>query len=253
MIYDRHDFAKVRFAVYGLSLAAWMAIAATSLGSGPALQEFLCSSSQVPWLTTGWVLSTSLHWLLMVVAMMVPMTLPAVAHIRVSTFVSRRLRATLLFWLGFVAIWLALGLAMKALQFALIGTITNSYGSMALVALVVCIWQFSPFKQRFLNRCHTHRSLLAFGFDADFDVFRFGLEQGWWCTGACWALMLLTIVLHRWHLAGMIIVSVFVFCERLDIPRYPAWRLTGLLVASHWIQRKVMHVGRRKTAQRKTA
>jgi len=103
----------------------------------------------------------------------------------------------------------------------------QSYLPATIVGLIALLWQASPFKQRCLNRCHSHRPLAAFGFAADLDVFRFGLEQGLWCVASCWAAMLFPMLLPEGHFIAMAAVAVLMFCERLDPPRAPAWRWRG--------------------------
>jgi predicted metal-binding membrane protein len=96
------------------------------------------------------------------------------------------------------------------------------------VALIALAWQFSPFKQRCLNRCHAHGELSAFGAAADLDALRFGLAHGIWCACSCWALMLFPMLLPRGHLVAMACIAVLIFCERLEQPNPPCWRWRGL-------------------------
>ncbi|MBN3853232.1 DUF2182 domain-containing protein [Paraburkholderia sp. Ac-20340] len=246
MIHNRHAFAPVRFSVLGASLAAWITLAALSWRSAQGLPDFLCSVTPLPWLTPGWFVSASLGWLLMIVAMMAPMTLPAIAHIQVSVFAQRRGRATLIFLVGFAAIWLIPGLAISALARAFSAMTAGGYGPAALALLIAGIWQCSPLRQGFLNRCHTHRPLAAFGLRADVDALRLGLAHGSWCIGTCWAWMLLTAMLPAWHLLLMPLVALLAFCERLDAPRPPAWRVRGLRVAGQLLQREIAHARRHR-------
>ncbi|VWC71828.1 membrane protein [Burkholderia lata] len=251
MILNRRELARVRFGVLGASAAAWIAIVASSLGLGhEGLEDALCSSTQpVIGPAAGWILSTSRGWLLMIVAMMGPMTLPAIVHIRVSTFANRRWRAVALFMLGFMAAWVIPGLAMTALGTAVKDATANSYVPAAVAAFVACVWQVSPFKQRCLNRCHAHRPLSPFGRKADVDALRLGLRHGWWCIGTCWALMLAMVLLPGWQLAAMVAVSVLAFCERLDPPTAPAWRLRGARTAGLWLRREIAHARLRMLRQ----
>ncbi|MGZ2749376.1 copper chaperone [Burkholderia stagnalis] len=244
MILKRRELARVQFGVLGASAVAWIAIAASSLGFGQGgLLDALCSSTQqATWLAAGWILSASRGWLLMIVAMMGPMTLPAIVHIRISTFASRRARAVSLFLLGFLAVWVIPGLAMTALERGVRDAMPNAYAPAVLAALVACVWHVSPFKQWCLNRCHAHRPLSPFGLKADVDALRLGLRHGLWCIGTCWPLMLATVLLPRWQLAAMVVVSVLAFCERLDPPRIPAWRLRGFRTAGLWLRREIVHV-----------
>jgi predicted metal-binding membrane protein len=88
-------------------------------------------------------------------------------------------------------------------------------------------WQISPAKQWCLNRCHRKPQLAAFGAAADRDAFGFGLSNGASCIGACWALMLLMLVVDHGHLLVMAGVTLFVLAERLENPAPLAWRWRG--------------------------
>lgn len=246
MIHNRHAFAPVRFSVLGASLAAWIALAAMSYRSAQGLPDFLCSVTPAPWLTPAWFASASVGWLLMIVAMMASMTLPAIAHIQVSVFAQRRVRAILIFLAGFAAIWLIPGLTISALVKTLGAMNTRGIAPAAFALLIAGIWQCSPFRQSFLNRCHTHRPLAAFGLRADVDALRLGLAHGLWCIGTCWAWMLLTAMLPLWHLLIMPLVAVLAFCERLDAPRRPTWQIRGLRAAGQLLRREIAHARRRR-------
>jgi predicted metal-binding membrane protein len=104
---------------------------------------------------------------------------------------------------------------------------------LALMTIIAIVWQFSPVKQRCLNRCHAHGELAAFGPAADVDALRFGLTHGVWCVGSCWALMLLPLLVSSGHVAMMAAVSLWLFAERLDTPTLPRWRLRGPGRAAH--------------------
>jgi hypothetical protein len=46
-----------------------------------------------------------------------------------------------------------------------------------------------------------------------------------WCLGSCWALMLVSPLAPAWHLAVMLVVSVWMWVEPLDRPERPTWRV----------------------------
>jgi predicted metal-binding membrane protein len=99
-------------------------------------------------------------------------------------------------------------------------------------AAIAIVWQFSPFKQRALNRCHSHRALAAFGSAADLGALRFGWTHGIWCVCSCWALMLLPLLAPRGHLAAMAIVSLWMLAERFERPMAARWRLRAPVTAA---------------------
>src|SRR3546814_20852665 len=62
-----------------------------------------------------------------------------------------------------------------------------SYIPALVVGIIALVWQFSPVKQRCLNRGHDHRPLAAFGWRAHRDALLFGSVHGIWCVGSGWA------------------------------------------------------------------
>jgi predicted metal-binding membrane protein len=239
MIHDRNDCAPLRRWVIGTSVASWLSLAYVFVLVRPdhELQGAVCGPSLWPWLSKDWVVSVSMGWLLMVAAMMWPTTLLALVHIRINTFTHRRLRASLLFLFGYSVIWLVAGLLVRSAEKMVTAVPTHPILPAVGAALIALGWQFSPLKQRCLNRCHAYRPLAAFGLKADTDACRMGLGHGVWCVGSCWALMLFTVLLPQGHLAAMLLVSLLMLCERLDPPATPCWRLRGSRTAAYWLRR----------------
>ena len=86
----------------------------------------------------------------------------------------RRVRAITLFVSAYAAIWIAVGAALVAAALAASLLAPRSYLPAAAAALIALVWQWSPIKQRCLNRCHAHPELAAFGVAADIDALGFG-------------------------------------------------------------------------------
>lgn len=233
--YDARELARVRNCVLLLSAITWMVLLvepgsmrmfahcpATKSGAMPlpALLQMLLAMNPPASLAAGWAL--------MLVAMMSPVLIQPVCHIRRRSFTHRRARAIALFVAGYAAIWMALGGVLLGMDLAVRLLAPQSYLPAAGVVLIALVWQFSPIKQRCLNRCHAHTELAAFGAAADFDALRFGVTHGIWCAGSCWALMLFPMLLPLGHVAAMAAVAVLIFGERLEPPRPPGWRWRGL-------------------------
>jgi predicted metal-binding membrane protein len=178
-------------------------------------------------LTSNTGASLAIGWLLMLAAMMAPTLTPVVCHVRDRSFARRRPRAIALFAAGYIGVWMVCGVLLSWLVLAMQSILPIPYGPLALIALVAFVWQFSPFKQRCLNRCHAHPSLAAFGLAADLDALRLGLKHGIWCVGSCWALMLLPMMVPFGNLAAMAFVTLWIISERLDTPTRPRWRWHG--------------------------
>jgi len=235
MIYEARELARVRNPVLLISAVTWILLLvepgnlsmfahcpATSSGAMP-----LSTSFQML-LATNAPASLAAGWALMLVAMMSPVLIQPVRHIRLRSFTSRRARSIALFVIGYAAIWMPLGGVLLAIELAVKLFAPQSYLPAAGVVLIALVWQFSPVKQRCLNRCHAHTELAAFGAAADFDALRFGMTHGTWCAGSCWALMLFPMLLLRGHVVAMASVAVLIFSERLEQPRPPSWRWRGL-------------------------
>ncbi len=229
MIYDARDAARLRNGVLMVSVLAWgylaMAPEETSChGPGHAFGTSLHGSLEA-------LVSRIPGWTTMLVAMMAPMTLGGLYQIRISSFAGRRWRSSLLFVLGYYATWSVAAIVLASVELTAARLAPQSSVPALAVGLIAVIWQASPIKQRCLNRCHDHRPLAAFGWAADRDAARMGLEHGVWCVGSCWAAMLVPMLLPQGHFAAMLAVTLLMICERLDPPQAPRWRLRGFRTA----------------------
>ena len=219
---------RVRAPMLFFSVAAWMLLfLEPSLVPLPVLcpagMQTMPSSASLQMQVISRPSSFAMDWVLMLAAMMAPLLIAPVRHVRDRSFSRRRARATGQFVAAYVAIWIAVGVILLALVMAARLATSESSFLLAITA-VALIWQFSPIKQRCLNRCHSHPALAAFGLPADLDALRFGLTHGIWCVGSCWALMLLPLVVSRGHLALMAAITLWFAAERLETPNPPRWR-----------------------------
>jgi predicted metal-binding membrane protein len=169
----------------------------------------------------------ALGWALMVVAMMLPLAIAPLHHVRERSFARRQVRATLLFVAGFITLWMMAGLILAVVAWMLRWATPNSLAGIGLSVAIALVWQVSPAKQWCLNRCHQKPPLSAFGLAADLDAARFGAMNGAACAGACWALMLPMLLIGQGQLAAMIAVMLFSIAESLERPAPLAWRWRG--------------------------
>jgi predicted metal-binding membrane protein len=213
------------------AVAAWSALA---LDGSDATLPALCSSGLL-WTAPQFDLALVLNapaqlasgWALMVAAMMSPLVIAPLRHVHDRSFARRRARSMLLFAAGYTAVWMIAGAGLQAMALAARWAAPASLAGLGLAAAAAILWQVSPAKQWCLNRCHRRPHLAAFGAAADRDAVAFGLTNGASCAGACWALMLLPLVVGRGHVLAMIAVALFVFAERLERPVPLAWRWRG--------------------------
>ncbi len=222
MLFNREDYARLTRVVLLISAAAWTEMLLEVKSSRCPF----CSSTYLVINGSVWIFALS--WAIMLVAMMAPTLIPVIYKIRQASFVSRRSRSTAFFLFGYISVWMLVGGILATLASALIRWASYDW---TLVFMASIVWQASPIKQKCLNRCHSHRSLPAFGFAADYGAVGLGLEHGAWCVGSCWSTMLLPMLLPDFHVLAMAAVSMLMFCERLDPPQAPSWRLRGLVTA----------------------
>jgi predicted metal-binding membrane protein len=164
-------------------------------------------------------------WALMLTAMMAPLLIPALRHVRARSLRSRRWRAMSLVTVAHAAVWTAGGIVLLAVA-SLLRSVTGQPDLALLLGLdAVLAWQLSPLKQHCLNRHCAHPPISSFGSAADRDALRFGGTHAAWCLGSCWALMLVSLLVPAWHVAVMLVVSVWIWVEPLDRPERPTWRV----------------------------
>ena len=197
-------------------------------------------------------LLTSLAWLLMIAAMMVPTVLPLISTFRRAVGGRRDAGALVgLLIAGYLLAWLAFGVVAHAADTALRAAVAASpslAGHAWLIGAVVLAgagaFQFSALKYRCLERC---RSTFGFvnshwhGRRPALEAFRLGVDHGAFCVGCCWALMLVMFVVGTGNPGVMLGVAALMAIEK-NLPggqrvRTPvglglmAW--AGAIVVSH--------------------
>ena len=164
---------------------------------------------------------------LMIAAMMLPLIIAPLRHVRDRSFARQRARATILFTAGYVVVWMIVAVVLQLIAVAARWAAPTPLLCFGLAVITAILWQVSPTKQWCLNRCHRRPHLAAFGAAADRDAFDFGLTNGASCAGSCWALMLLTLLISQGQILGMIAVTLFVFAERLESAARLKWGWRG--------------------------
>lgn len=152
----------------------------------------------------------ALMWLLMVVAMMLPATIPAIRYVTYSTRLRRRQRSIFLFVSAFVVVWLAFGVPVLV-----VAACVPVSGWIGVVALsVAAAFELSPLKRNALRRCHRTRPIRFDGFMADRSCLMFGAYQGRWCIASCGPAMFAVVVLGH-PLLVTALVGAILFAERV--------------------------------------
>jgi predicted metal-binding membrane protein len=174
-------------------------------------------------------------WAVMMTAMMLP---SAVAILLLAD------RPSLLA-LGYVLVWAAFSVGATAVQWALgrllilnpmmeVSTVTAG----AALLVIAGIYQWTPLKRACLATCQSPMNFLAQRWRSGrWGAVRMGFEQGAYCVGCCWALMLLLFAGGVMNLTVILSLTVFVAFEKL-VPLGP-WgpRVSGALLigAAAWM------------------
>jgi len=129
------------------------------------------------------------HWLLMVIAMMLPLVVDSIRITAARSLWTRRHRAILGFILGYLGVWLVVG-AFVSVGVSVLRRHAWAEAMMAAGAFAVAAaWQVTSAKRRALRLCHRTLPIAPRGWRADRDCLRYGWMIGGGCFASCWALM----------------------------------------------------------------
>jgi predicted metal-binding membrane protein len=207
--------------IVALSAVAWVLVIALDHS---VLVPYLCSPNATPvWTGVVAFIATisvnppagqALSWFVMLLAMMTPLLWRPLAHVWDRSLAERRVRAVLLFLGSYFGVWM---LAMAVLTFAAVALriVAGSAAiAFAIAAVATVLWQMTPAKALFLNRCRALRPLPAFGLAADIGSLRYGLQVAAPCVGTCWAMMLLPLTGDTAHIVVMAMTALWMLSER---------------------------------------
>jgi predicted metal-binding membrane protein len=170
--------------------------------------------------TSASVLALLAGWAVMVVAMMLPPTLPLVRVL--TTLDDGRLRLALLGVGAVVGVWLAVGTVLVgltlAVAFVLPATPPAHEVAAGVALLAAGAYQLTPLKAVCLTACRTPRWFVMrywHGRSAQVETLRIGAAYGVACVGCCWALMALCVVGGAVALPSMVALTALMAVERL--------------------------------------
>lgn len=166
----------------------------------------------------------TLHWVLMLISMMLPLHADAIINIWMKNFPKKRYLSIISFLLGYILIWSFVGVVSYAvMEYLKILTLGNEGISLFVIIGFTIIWQASPWKQRSLNRCAFIPVIRPFGVKAYIDSFKYGIQKASWCVGSCWALMLLSLFFMEKTMWIMPVFTVIMFMEQILPLRKEKW------------------------------
>ncbi|MEA2495443.1 MAG: hypothetical protein QOJ29_3354 [Thermoleophilaceae bacterium] len=157
-------------------------------------------------------------WSLMVVAMMVPVTLPAVRYVGLNSMRSRRRRAMAVYTVVYVGVWVLFGITALGTEHLLRVHLGVSHTVLLAVVLAVAgAWQLTRAKRRALFACGRTVALPPLGRRADAGCARYAVLQSWRCVRSCWAIMLVMVVVGHSSIVWMLVLTALVVAEELTV------------------------------------
>jgi predicted metal-binding membrane protein len=163
--------------------------------------------------STAAVAASLAGWAVMAIAMMTPATLPAVRHVGFNSIRSRRLRAMVVYFVSFIAIWVAFGAAALTLITAAKAVALDTVEIALLTLGIATAWQLTKWKRRAVISCRRTVALPPEGWRADVACAHFGTRQGMRCITSYWPAMLLMTVIGHTYLPAMVALGALMVAE----------------------------------------
>jgi predicted metal-binding membrane protein len=175
----------------------------------------------------------ALGWTLMIVAMMLPGTLPLVTRCFAQSQHSIRTIAQIV--LAYLAVWVMFG-CVAYLADSVLHEIVEHVSSVAGVVapgvlFLAGAYQLTPWKDSFLSRCRPATTVLnnySTASPARWQALHLGLEHSTFCLGSCWALMLLMFAVGGANFAWMLALGTVMAAERITSRGDVLARLLGV-------------------------
>lgn len=227
--------------VTALTALGWLAFGA--LYAQASLLAVLCRPLAASlWGANGFALVASM-WAAMTLAMMLPSAAPMIlTYAQIAdTAAHRGERIVSPFTLagGYALVWLGFAAFATLAQFALSRAALLD-GSMAsasnlfsgAIFMGAGVYQFSALKHACLRQC---RSPFPFFFTnwttTTRGVFRLGVQQGLYCLGCCWAMMLVMFVVGMMNVMWMAALGIVMTLEKAGSGKWLTYTIGAALIA----------------------
>jgi predicted metal-binding membrane protein len=164
-------------------------------------------------------------WTVMIVAMMLPTSLPLVNSFNALT--RRRMdqgQLVALLVVGYLSVWTLFGVMIYTGDLILHQAVEHSpwlhahaWTLGAMTVALAGVYQFTPLKYRCLDKCRSPLSFIIGHWRGRHDkaqAFRLGVHHGLFCLGCCWSLMLLMFAVGVGNLGWMLALAAVMGVEK---------------------------------------
>jgi predicted metal-binding membrane protein len=164
-------------------------------------------------------------WALMIVAMMLPTSLPLVTlfHTLTNRRMDQRQLVSLLL-VGYLCIWVLFGVVIYLGDWILHHVVehnawlqANTWGLGAVTVVLAGLYQFTPLKYHCLDKCRSPLSFIMEHWRGRHDkaqAFRLGVHHALFCLGCCWSLMLLMFAVGVGNVGWMLALATVMAIEK---------------------------------------
>ena len=215
--------AWYQLAIGSLVFLAWLAL--VMWGASPFAEYLSHEPIGKSGLVASYVLVFLVGWVLMIVVMMLPSSLPLIdLFLRMIARRKDHIKLVSLLILGYLSMWTVFGLLAYIGDSVVHRVVERNFAVSAnaiaaVLLLVAGIYQFLPLKHICLDKCRTPYTFLVenwTGKHAALDAFRLGVRHGLFCVGCCWTLMLLMFALGGANLGWMLALGAVMAVERVS-------------------------------------
>jgi predicted metal-binding membrane protein len=179
-------------------------------------------------------------WFLMAVAMMLPSAAPMLkTYCEIADTAAAKgehVVHPLVLVAGYLSVWLAgaVGFAVLDLMFRSMfsaAPLASASPWIAAVLLAIAgLYQLSALKEACLKKCRMPFPILFARWSTrPAAIFRLGVDEGVWCFGCCWALMLVMFAVGTLNLFWMVLLALFAIVEK-QVPGRLVGRLAGTIL-----------------------
>jgi len=200
----------------------------------------LCLSPSAPGGAAGEFFALLAMWVLMSVAMMLPSAAPMIrTYCEIADTATAKGEAAvspLLLVAGYLTVWSGVALifaTVTAILRALGHDLGAPLGSVAAAVILglAGLYQFSGLKDACLEKCRNPFTILFARWSVrPIRIFVLGMEQGVWCVGCCWALMLVMFAVGTMNLFWMVLIGIFSLVEKQEAGRVFTRLAGGILL-----------------------
>lgn len=164
-------------------------------------------------------------WTLMIVAMMLPTSIPLINIFRTITC-DRQNSTRLIFLLiiGYLSMWMMFGIIANIGDWGIHQIFeqrawlhSNAWMIGAATLMMAGLYQFTSLKYNCLDKCRSPRSFIVerwHGSHEQKQAFRIGMDHGIFCVGCCWSLMLLMFVVGVGSIGWMLALGIVMAVEK---------------------------------------